>query len=150
MHILLSLFHNRRENRTLSTNASGAFTAKYVVPSSTKTGVYSIAAQGSLSGVGVNTPFTVPPHVSISPTTGTTGTLITVTGTNCSPSGTMTINWYDPNLGGLTYLTSVKASSKGNFKTTITAPANLTSGSIYLVEVFDSTGAIGKASFTAQ
>lgn len=150
MHILLSLFHNRRENRTLSTNASGAFTAKYVVPSSTKTGVYSIAAQGSLSGVGVNTPFTVPPHVSISPTTGTTDTLITVTGTNCSPSGTMTINWYDPNLGGLTNLTSVKASSKGNFKTTITAPANLTSGSIYLVEVFDSTGAIGKASFTAQ
>jgi hypothetical protein len=76
--------------------------------------------------------------------------LITVTGTNFSPSGNITINWSDPNLGGLTYLTSVTASSNGKFKTTVTVPANLFSGRTYLIEVFDPTGKIGQASFTVQ
>ncbi len=135
---------------TRPANAQGAFTATLKVPPATATGVYTVGAHGQFSQVGVNTAFTVPPFVSINPTSGPSGTQITVTGSKFTRSCVVDIDWYDPNFGGLSFLLSVTASSTGTFTATVTAPSNLVSGNVYAIEVRDSSGAFGQAPFTAQ
>lgn len=144
------VFFNGVVVSTHTADVRGAFTATYKVPSKTPTGVYNVGAYGKFSNVGVNTPFTVPPLVSINPTTGSSGTKITISGSKFSPSSGVNISWYDPN-SGLNYLTSVTTTVTGTFTVTITAPSNLISGTIYYIEAYDGqTGAIGEAQFTAQ
>jgi hypothetical protein len=135
---------------TRTADVRGAFTATLKVPPTTPIGVYAVGALGKFSNVGVNTSFMVPPPVSINPTTGASGTKITVSGSKFTPSGGVGISWYDPNFG-LSYLTTVTVSATGTFTVTITAPSNLISGTVYAIEAYDnSTGVVGKAQFTAQ
>lgn len=116
--------------------SDGTVSFFFIMPSDPNVQSVAIAAIGKTSGLAANLSIQENAAALVNPLSG--------------QPGNITINWYDPNLGGLTYLTSVTASSQGKFKTTITAPANLASGSAYLVEVFDPTGAIGQDSFTAQ
>lgn len=146
----VSVFFNGVVVITRPADVRGAFTTTIKVPPATPVGLYAVGASGQFSRVGVNTSFTVPPPVSINPTTGPSGTQITVSGSKFTPSGGVGISWYDPNFG-LSYLTTVTVSATGTFTATITAPSNLISGTVYSVEVYDnSTGVVGKAQFTAQ
>ncbi len=144
------IYFNGAVVSTRTADVTGAFTATYKVPSTTPIGVYTIGAHGNFSNVGVNTSFTVPPIVSLNPTTGPSGTQITISGSKFSPSSGVNLTWYDPN-SGLSYLTNVTTTVTGTFTVTITAPSNLISGTVYYIDAYDGpTGAVGVAQFTAQ
>ena len=137
---------------TLITDKWGGFTTSYTIPSSTQLGAYLIEAVGSSSGVSVSTDFVVVPTVVITPTTGTSGTSITVKGSFFNASSTLTILWFDPNAYTDTLLGTVTTSASGDFKTVVTAPTNLTSGDTYYVQIFDplQNVVIAIETFTAQ
>lgn len=135
---------------TRTANVRGAFTATYTVPSKTPIGIYTIGAHGNFSNVGLSTSFTVSPVVSLNPSTGPSGTKITVSGSKFSPSSQVDLGWYDPN-SGLSYLTTVTTTVTGTFTVTITAPSNLLSGTVYDIRAHDGpTGAFSLVPFTAQ
>jgi len=136
---------------TVTTATSGAFTASFVVPSTTSIGYTTVQAIGSSSGINVSATFTVTPTLVITPTTGPSGTTITVTGHHYSPSSPVDLYWYDPTSGNYSYLGAFNTSSTGSFKKTITAPAGLTSGNTYYVQAYDGpTGIFAQAAFVAQ
>jgi hypothetical protein len=137
---------------TLIADKWGGFTTSYTIPSSTQLGTYLIEAVGSSSGVSVSTDFIVIPTVVITPTTGTSGTSITVKGSFFNASSTLNILWFDPNAYTDTLLGTVTTSSSGSFTTVVTAPANLTSGDTYYVQIFDplQNVVIAIETFTAQ
>jgi len=136
---------------TATSDASGAFKATFAVPKDLKIGRYQVQATGSSSGVSLSTIFMIPPSMSITPTTGPSGTVITVTGKRYSHSNSVDILWNDPNYGGYTYLGSANTSPKGTFTTTVTAPSGIISGLTYDVIVIDGpTRASAQAPFIAQ
>ena len=136
---------------TVTTNTKGAFTTKFVIPTSAVILDNTMQAVGSTSGLSATATFTATPTLLISPATGTSGTAITVTGSQYSTSSLEIINWYDPSSGNYTVLGTVTSSSTGTFTIMVTAPKGLTSGSIYYVVCDDSpTGQRGQAAFTAQ
>lgn len=137
---------------TLITDKWGGFITSYTIPSSTQLGAYLLEAVGSSSGVSVSTYFFVMPTMVITPTTGTSGTSITVKGSFFNASSTLNILWFDPNSYTDTLLGTVTTSSSGGFKIVVTAPANLTSGDTYYVQILDPSPNIVSISdtFTAQ
>lgn len=136
---------------TATASTGGAFTASFVVPTTTGIGYTSVQANGNTSGIGASATFTVTPALVISPTSGPSGTTITVTGNQYSPSSTVSLYWYDPNSGNSSYLGSFNTTSTGSFNTTITAPSGLTSGNTYYVQAYDGpTDILAQAAFVAQ
>ena len=136
---------------TRTADVRGAFSATYKVPSTMPIGVYTVGAQGTYSAVTANAPFTVSPVLVLNPTTGPSGTQITISGSKFSPSSQVELSWYDPNACCLNYLMNVTTTLTGTFTVTITAPSSLISGTVYGVYARDSqTGASIQVPFTAQ
>jgi hypothetical protein len=147
----VTVFYQGASVATATTSVSGAFAAAFVVPTTTSIGYTTVQATGGTSGVTVYATFTVTPTLVITPTTGPAGTTITVTGKHYSSSSSVYLYWYDPSTGNYSSLGSVTTTSTGTFKTTITAPANLTSGNTYYVQGYDGpTGFFAQAAFIAQ
>jgi IPT/TIG domain len=97
------------------------------------------------------TEFTVPPTFSITPTTGTSGTTITLNGTNLGANYYYGIEWIDPVSGTLTNMGNVSADNQGNVSISITAPANLVKGRSYTIALIGgSSGSPVQAIFKAS
>jgi hypothetical protein len=126
---------------TATADANGAFHTTFVVPTTAQPGNYfcNLCAVGSTSGTSVDVSFIVLPSVTITPKKGPSGTSITVSGNGYFPYDLVFIYWLDPSTNTQTQLTTVNTTSNA-FQTTVTAPANLTSGSTYYVVVQDSNG----------
>jgi len=106
---------------TVTTNAAGGFTATFVVPSSAA-GVQAVTATDAHSNTGSATFTVTTPTITLSPTSGAVGTVVTVTGTGYSVStriGTMTFNGATPS--GQT-CTSQTTTAAGGFSCTFTVP----------------------------
>lgn len=132
---------------------NGGFSTTFIVPKGSVPGNYFIKllAVGNTTGVTVNVDFGVLPAMKISPTTGPSGTVITVSGSGYYPYDLLDIDWYDPATKTETQITSLQAINGGAFSTTITAPANLVSGTTYDVMVIDGGGGSSlQAPFVAQ
>ncbi|HEV2583634.1 MAG TPA: hypothetical protein VGT44_22425 [Ktedonobacteraceae bacterium] len=141
-----------------TTNAKGAFSATFVVPTTAQTGYQTngIIATGKTTGVGAQAFFTVLPNVTISPNSGASGTYITVHGSHFSPNDYVQILWVFPNNtggsggsgGGTIFIGSASVNSHGTFTATVQAPGGLVSGVKYFVQVIDyQNGASNQAAF---
>ncbi len=136
---------------TVTASAGGAFSTTYAVPAGTLSGGQSVTAVGAASGLVFTASFNVLPTLKISPTHGTSGTTITVTGQGYGMLVSVSVYWYDPGTGTQTYLTSASTDFSGNFQTPITAPSGLVSGNTYYVQVDPWAFApFVQAAFTAQ
>ena len=135
---------------TATASATGAWSAYFVVPTTTTLGSYTVQATGGTSNISVTNTFDVTPTLVITPTTGTSSTAIKVTGKLFTPNSTAYLYWYDPSTGQYS-LGSFTPNAKGTFSTTITPPISLASGSTYYVQVYDGpTNEIVQAAFVAQ
>ena len=142
------------------TNAKGAFTTSFIVPSNATPGYgyNDIVASGKTSGAAADASFAVEPNLSISPTQGTSGTLITVRGSHFTPSGYVTIQLISPFLGGsggsgggYTFLANFQALPNGTFKVTVNAPPGLLPGNNYFIQAIDNqSGASNQVKFRVQ
>lgn len=137
---------------TTTTKNDGRFVTTFIVPANAPLGgnVFYLGAIGDTSGAVASTGFFVVPNLSITPSKGPSGTVITVTGSHCTPSNLDSIYWYDPRTKGQNFLTHVTVSSTGDFQTTITAPANLVSGHTYDVLLVDYNSLSNEVPFVAQ
>lgn len=142
---------NNTSIATVTASTTGEWTTTFVVPTTTTLGSYAIQAVGGTSGVSAYTYFTVIPTITITPTTGLSGSTVTVTGKHFSTSNTVYLYWYDPSTGNYSYLGSFSTSATGTFKTTITVPTGLVSGNTYYVQAYDGpTNGLAQAAFVAQ
>ncbi|GHO48461.1 hypothetical protein [Ktedonospora formicarum] len=129
----------------------GTFTGSLTIPSNIMGGPSSVSVSDGT--VSVRVPLVIDVPLIITPTTGSTGTSISVQSPNFSNNGNNTICvklqpsivWHDPTTG-----TSQFLASACQFPRTVTAPANLVSGRTYEVELIAGGNVIGKAPFTAQ
>ncbi len=129
----------------------GVFSVTYKVPASLGPGSLAILASGATSQKTASATFTVVPTLNVNPTTGTSSTLITVSGQGWTTSSTVDIQWFDPNSYANYDLGLVNTAADGSFSTTISPPETLTSGTTYTITVIDTTtGTSVLASFTAQ
>lgn len=137
---------------TTTTKNDGRFVTTFIVPANAPLGgnVFDLGAIGNTSGAVASTGFFVVPNLSITPSKGPSGTVITVTGSHCTPSNIDSLYWYDPSTKGQNFLTHVTVSSTGDFQTTITAPANLVSGHTYDVLLVDYLSLSNEVPFVAQ
>jgi hypothetical protein len=141
-------------------NAKGAFTTSFVVPTSATIGFgfNNIVASGKTSGAAANASFAVEPNLSISPNQGPAGTFITVKGGHFTLSGNVTILLISPFLGssggsggGQTFLANFNASPNGTFKVTVQIPPGLLPGNNYFIEAIDNqTGGSNQVKFRIQ
>jgi hypothetical protein len=144
-------------------NAKGAFTTSFIVPSTATPGFgfNSIVASGKTSGAAASASFAVEPNLSISPNQGPAGTFVTVKGSHFTPSGFVTIIFISPFLGGSgasggsgggnTFLASFNATSNGTFKVTVQIPQGLLPGNNYFIQAIDNqTGGSNQARFRVQ
>ncbi|HYL44668.1 MAG TPA: hypothetical protein VEU97_14890 [Ktedonobacteraceae bacterium] len=139
----------------ITTLSNGKFTATFVIPSGVTLGgsVYSLAVVGSSSGLHLYAYFKVTLPLKITPTTGPSGTIITVAGNSYTPATQVLLYWCDPATcyGYGNYLTSVTTTSTGTFNTAITAPANLVSGhTYYIFAEYIYPNPVAQAAFIAQ
>ncbi|HME44032.1 MAG TPA: M23 family metallopeptidase [Syntrophorhabdales bacterium] len=95
-------------------------------------------------------PAVTPPVVAMSPNSGVPGTIMTESGTGCTPSGVVILHYKKPDGTELPVL-SVTADGAGNFGTTYTLPADQPAG-IYTWWAVDSTTALksNEVSFEIQ
>ncbi len=127
---------------TVTADSSGAFVTSFVTPTTVNGGgIIFVQATDSSGRLKPYTEFTVPPTFSITPTTGTSGTTITLNGTNLGANYYYGIEWIDPVSGTLTSLGNVSADNQGNVSTSITAPANLVIGRNYTIALIGGSGA---------
>src|SRR5260370_1615231 len=135
---------------TATANANGGFSTTFVVPTSAQPGNYfcNLCAAGSSGKTGVFADFFILPSVKMTPKKGPSGTVITVSGYGFSYGDTVSIYWYDPSTNTQTLLTTINLPAY-TFQTTVTAPANLTSGNTYDVIVQDIYGFKTQIAFLA-
>jgi len=135
---------------TATANANGGFSTTFVVPTSAQPGNYfcNLCAAGSSGKTGVFADFFILPSVKMTPKKGPSGTVITVSGYGFSYGDTVSIYWYDPSTNTQTLLTTIHLPAY-SFQTTVTAPANLTSGNTYDVIVQDIYGFKTQIAFLA-
>ena len=133
---------------TLTTTASGAFSATVTIPSTASAGSHTITATDG-AGKSGSAIFTVSlgPVVILSPTSGVTGTEVTVTGSNFTKNTQATIKF-----GKITVATeppNVIIGVTGTLAAKFLVPAGVALGN-YIVSVRDDTGRTGNATFTVQ
>lgn len=139
--------------RTVVAAPNGGFSTTFIVPKGSVPSTYlnNLDAVGDTTSVAVDVSFGINPSMQISPTTGPSGTIITASGNGYYPSKLLDIDWYNPGTKTEKQLTSLQSTSSGTFSTTITAPANLISGTTYDVIVIDTAGETPlQAPFVAQ
>jgi len=111
-----------------ATGAGGSFTTTFTIPNQAA-GTYSVWAQDSVTLFKTaNVTFTVnTPSIGLSPTSGTAGTQVTVTGTNFQINSTVTVIFVS-----MTVNSTARTSNTGTFTATFNVPANYT-GAAYTV-----------------
>jgi hypothetical protein len=105
---------------TTTTNANGSFTNNLLTIPSTSRGSHTIKAQDASSNY-ATTPFTIAEKMTITPTSGTSGTTVTVSGTGFSASTTITINYNAVPV--TTSPAAISTDANGNFTASFDVPA---------------------------
>jgi len=104
---------------TTTTNANGSFTNNlFTIPSSSR-GSHTIKAQDA-SGNYDTTPFTIAEKITITPTSGTSGTTVTVSGTGFSASRPITIQYNTVPV--TTSPAAIYTDANGSFTTSFNVP----------------------------
>lgn len=138
---------------TTTTKADGTFSTSFVVPAPSNGGNPIIIASDA-SGTWSSIFFSYKPTLKITPTTGSAGTMITVSGTLFSSYAPITLFWKDittPKNPKYINLGTFSTDSNGTFSATITAPSNLVSGQKYYVLANDGDSYLWvQVAFTAQ
>lgn len=133
---------------TVTTTSSGTFTATITIPVTASAGSHTITATDASGRIGSAT-FTVAAGgvITLSPTSGDSGTSITVTGSNFTANTRVTIK-FGTILVATTPSTVITGTS-GGFLAKFDVPAGVAGGSHTIVAT-DDTGKIGAATFTVQ
>jgi hypothetical protein len=153
---LVNVLYLNNPVATARTNIDGAFTASFTLADSNEIGYQPDAIQviGKTTGVSAVASFLSQPSISISPTSGKAGTVIRVKGKHFTASDTLNIYWVNESMGtsaNQTFIGNVRVSSNGTFTITITAPAGVVKGGLYLVQAIDQkTGKGGQAQFKGK
>ncbi|HKV57974.1 MAG TPA: hypothetical protein VJO32_06820 [Ktedonobacteraceae bacterium] len=137
---------------TGTTDASGLLSTSFVVPPSSQYGFASVNATGSTSGVEVSDQFLYNAILTLSPTSGPSGTVVTVNGSQFVPSSTLHVIFYLTYCSCFGASTDTTSSATGTFTTTITVPSGIVGGLTYPVWAnYDYTyPSDGIANFTVQ
>ncbi|MFL5667083.1 MAG: hypothetical protein ACJ8BW_37900 [Ktedonobacteraceae bacterium] len=138
---------------TAITDQTGHYSTSFVLPQATGPGLFSIDSLGATSQLQTSANFVVTPKITITPATGPSNTVITVTGNSFRPTETVSIWWYDQYTNTRYSLTTVTTTQQGTFKALVKAEANLVSGNTYDIQAIDQQGGftyLGQAIFTAQ
>ncbi len=113
---------------TTSTNSTGRFSQTITIPSTATFGSHTISA--NYGGTLASAQFTVtapPPTISLTPSTGSAGTTVTVSGSNFGATKTITIKFDNSVI--TTNPPTVTSSNTGTFSSaTITIPSTATAG----------------------
>ena len=130
---------------TSTTSAGGSFTASFNVPSSSSTGNVLVTATDSSSN-SASADFTVTsPTLSVNPSQGLRGAVVTITGTGFSDLSGITVTY---NVASITTTpSSVTTSNVGGFSATITIPGSSIPGG-NLVTATDASGNSASVTFT--
>jgi hypothetical protein len=112
----------------VNANSNGAFTVAVTIPTSATVGSHQISANYGTGDIPKATFTVTSPQasISLSPTSGTAGTTVTVSGTNFGTSKTITIKLDNNNI--TTTPTTVTSTTTGTFSATITIPTTTTVG----------------------
>jgi hypothetical protein len=139
----VTIYFDSTSMTSATTNSSGTFpSTSFAIPSSSR-GSHTIKARDD-SGNYATAAFTVAHKITIAPTSGVSGTTVTVKGTGFSASQTITITYKDVAVS--TTPASITTDANGSFTASFTVPAGL--AGTYPVEVSDGTY-IASANFTA-
>jgi len=137
---------------TAQTDTSGIFSLNIVIPLLPKTigSQVTIVTTGQTSGVRTITYVNETPTVQLTPTTGSDGTSLTLTGQGFLSASSVPIIWFNPTPYTVTNLATATTDANGQFSQALTAPTGLVSGQTYYVEALASNGQYIDAAFTAQ
>ncbi len=127
---------------TITANSSGGFSATFNVPLDT-TGIKSVAATDSVNTAYTN--FTVTPSITLSPTSGSVGSTVTVSGYGFAGSEYVAITYNGATI--VTNPTSVLTNSSGYFNASFSIPTGQTAGS-KIVTVTDASANTASTTFT--
>lgn len=127
-------------------SATGTFNATITIPSNTPGGSHTITVSDT-TGKTATAAFNVlvSGTITLSPTSGTAGTSVTVSGSNFSPNSAITIR-----LGTTTLSTApstVTTTSTGTFSVTVQIPIATTAGT-HTITATDAAGRVGSTTFT--
>lgn len=114
---------------TATTDRTGAFTTTFIPTIAIMSTTAQLQVVGQNSGVSVlQVGFSPRLPMTLNPTTGSTGTPITVSGFDYSPSSSVNIYWVDLNMGTpkSVLVTTVTTSSTGTFSLTFPTPNSIT------------------------
>ncbi|MGD0396486.1 MAG: IPT/TIG domain-containing protein, partial [Nitrososphaerales archaeon] len=128
---------------TVTTSALGAFTATFVVPSSTA-GAKTVTATDASSNTASATFMVVTPTITLSPTQGAVGATVRVRGFNFAPSSTITIVFNGAAV--TTVPATVTTSAAGGFTATFVVPSSTTGAQT--VTATDASSNTASATFT--
>ena len=128
---------------TIPTDSNGSFPNNTFAIPSTSRGSHTIKAQDA-SGNYYTVTFTVAHKMTITPTSGASGTSVTVSGTGFGASKTITIKYNNSVV--TTTPATITTSATGSFTATFTVPAGL--AGTYAVQVSDDTST-ASANFTS-
>ena len=137
-----------REVAAATANTSGAFTASFAVPSSSRNGDHQVIATGQSSGFATTAIFSVsggsnpPPTLTLDPTSGPRGSSISVTGSGFGASEQVNVAVDDSNV------TSTNTDASGNFSTSITAASTLSNGAHTISATGVTSGKTASDTFT--
>lgn len=133
---------------TITTSSTGTFSATITIPITASTGPHTITATDAAGRIGAAT-FTVASGgvLTLSPTTGLSGTEITVTGSNFTANSRITLKFNEITVA--TFPSTVVTSSTGGFIAKFDVPAGVGAGS-HAVIAEDASGKIGVATFTIE
>src|SRR5438445_429877 len=106
---------------TITTSSTGSFSATFTVPASTA-GSHTVSAKDAVSN-SASAQYTVTPSISLSPTTGPTGTIVTIKGTGFAASSGITVTYSGASV--TTTPGTISTNSTGGFTATFTVPASV-------------------------
>jgi hypothetical protein len=119
----ITLLYNGSPVASGMTDARGAFSINFPISPTAQIGTVKLQAVGQSSGLAIaDVDFYVTYNMKISPTSGSVGTQVTVTGLYFPPSTQITMNWLEDFQYYQTF-TTLTTSSTGSFTTIIIAPS---------------------------
>src|SRR3989475_788425 len=128
---------------TITTDSTGSFAGSITVPPSSL-GTHTVKATDASSN-SASAQFTVTPAISLSPTSGSAGTSVTVTGNSFSPSSHVTISFDGTRVS--TTPGKIKTDGSGKFSASFTVPTSSAAGP-HTVKATDALSNSASAQFT--
>ncbi len=130
---------------SLAANSSGGFSASATISSAATVGSHTISAS-DITGKTATATFTVSVLgiITLSPTSGSIGASVTVTGSNFNPNSAITIKFDTSPLA--TTPAAIATTATGTFTATITIPLTASNGA-HTITTTDASGATGSATF---